>query len=161
MTRKFQLNDRVRKTRGASWQGRVCGVYSTSLTPYGYAVESEREPGSVQIYPEGALEALEDEWHSREEGEAPQLAVARAALEHDRSVVAERLLEIRTVLAGRTWLREGRGPFAWNDTRYQQEFGQALDEIEAALQPLAKIAADWSNCPTTWQEIQAARKEEK
>jgi hypothetical protein len=53
--RKFKLHDRVSKTRGSSWTGRVCGFYSTSLTPIGYCVESENEPGSVQIYPEGAL----------------------------------------------------------------------------------------------------------
>lgn len=52
----FRKGDRVRKTKGASWQGRIVGFYSTNLTPIGYAVESEREPGSVQIYPEGALE---------------------------------------------------------------------------------------------------------
>lgn len=56
--RRFVLGDRVRKMKGSSWQGRVCGFYSTSLTPVGYAVESEREPGSVQIYPEAALEAV-------------------------------------------------------------------------------------------------------
>lgn len=55
---KFGLGDRVRKTKGSSWQGRVVGFYSTELTPIGYAVESEREPGSVQIYPESALAAL-------------------------------------------------------------------------------------------------------
>lgn len=72
MTRKFQLNDRVRKTRGSSWQGRVCGLYSTSLTPYGYCIESEREPGSVQNYPEGALEAVldDEEEHRRHRDEA-------------------------------------------------------------------------------------------
>ena len=53
---KFKRGDRVRKISGSSWQGRVCGEYSTSLTPEGYAVESEREPGSVQIYPAAALE---------------------------------------------------------------------------------------------------------
>jgi hypothetical protein len=56
--RRFALGDRVRKAKGSSWQGRVCGFYTTSLTPVGYAVESEREPGSVQIYPEAALEAV-------------------------------------------------------------------------------------------------------
>lgn len=55
---KFKLGDRVRKTKGSSWQGRVVGFYSTTLTPIGYAVESEREPGSVQIYPEAALEEV-------------------------------------------------------------------------------------------------------
>lgn len=57
-SRRFTLKDRVRKTKGSSWQGRVVGFYSTELTPIGYCVESEREPGSVQIYPESALEAL-------------------------------------------------------------------------------------------------------
>ncbi len=37
------------------WTGLVVGFYSTSLTPIGYAIESENEPGSVQIYPESAL----------------------------------------------------------------------------------------------------------
>jgi hypothetical protein len=55
--RTFAIGDRVRKRRGSSWQGRVVGFYSTGLTPEGYAVESEREPGSVQIYPLAALEA--------------------------------------------------------------------------------------------------------
>lgn len=57
----FCKGDRVRKRKGASWQGRVCGYYSTALTPEGYCVESERETGSVQIYPESALERVPDE----------------------------------------------------------------------------------------------------
>jgi hypothetical protein len=55
---KFQIGDRVRKTKGSSWQGRVVGTYQTTLTPEGYCVESEREPGSVQIYPAAALESV-------------------------------------------------------------------------------------------------------
>jgi dihydrofolate reductase (trimethoprim resistance protein) len=55
---KFNLGDRVRKKSGAAWQGRVVGWYSTSLTPEGYAVESESHPGSVQIYPVAALERV-------------------------------------------------------------------------------------------------------
>lgn len=55
--RRFALGDRVRKSKGSSWQGRVVGFYSTDLTPVGYCVESEREIGSVQLYPEAALEA--------------------------------------------------------------------------------------------------------
>lgn len=58
LVRKYRLGDRVRKVRGSSWQGRVVGFYSTDLTAIGYCVESEREPGSVQLYPEGALEAV-------------------------------------------------------------------------------------------------------
>jgi R67 dihydrofolate reductase len=55
---RFQLGDRVTKTKGSSWTGRVVGFYSTDLTPEGYAVESETERGSVQIYPAAALAAL-------------------------------------------------------------------------------------------------------
>jgi hypothetical protein len=54
---RFKVGDRVTKIKGSSWTGRVVGVYETSLTPIGYCVESEREPGSVQIYPESALAA--------------------------------------------------------------------------------------------------------
>jgi hypothetical protein len=52
---------RVRKKFGSSWHGRIVGVYRTANTPVGYAVESEREPGSVQIYPASALEVIPDE----------------------------------------------------------------------------------------------------
>lgn len=54
----FSVGDRVRKIKGSSWQGIVVGHYSTTLTPEGYCVESEREPGSVQIYPASALELV-------------------------------------------------------------------------------------------------------
>jgi hypothetical protein len=56
---KFRLGDRVRKTSGSEWQGRIVGTYSTELTPEGYAVESEAHKGSVQIYPAKALEEVE------------------------------------------------------------------------------------------------------
>jgi hypothetical protein len=55
--RKFGLGDLVTKTKGSSWTGHVVGFYSTAMTPVGYAVESETEAGSVQIYPEAALAA--------------------------------------------------------------------------------------------------------
>lgn len=55
---KFKRGDRVQKTKGSAWRGHVVGTYSTSLTPEGYNVESENEPGSVQLYPAAALETL-------------------------------------------------------------------------------------------------------
>jgi len=57
----MKLGDRVRKKNGSSWQGVIVGSYSTALTPVGWCVESEREPGSVQIYPEKALELVPEE----------------------------------------------------------------------------------------------------
>lgn len=54
----YTLGTRMRKKSGSSWQGKVVGYYSTELTPEGYCIESEREPGSVQIYPASALEVV-------------------------------------------------------------------------------------------------------
>lgn len=55
----WKIGTRLRKKTGSSWQGRVVGYYSTAFTPVGYAVESERETGSVQIYPASALEPVD------------------------------------------------------------------------------------------------------
>lgn len=54
---QFHMGAFVKKrgTKG-QWHGRVVGFYSASCTPIGYAVESWLEKGSVQIYPESALE---------------------------------------------------------------------------------------------------------
>lgn len=60
MKRKYKLGDELRKIRGSQWKGRVVGFYSTKLTPIGYAIESKYEKGSVQIYPETALEYDKD-----------------------------------------------------------------------------------------------------
>jgi hypothetical protein len=51
----WPIGTEVVKTKGSSWRGRVVGYYSTDQTKEGYAVESEFEPGSVQIYPKSAL----------------------------------------------------------------------------------------------------------
>ena len=58
MKAKFRIDDRVRKTKGSEWQGKIVGTYSTGLTPEGYCVESEVHKGSVQIYPASALESV-------------------------------------------------------------------------------------------------------
>lgn len=59
-TSKYQFHDRVTKISGSSWTGRVCGFYSTALTPIGYCIESDTETGSVQVYPEKALKEAPD-----------------------------------------------------------------------------------------------------
>lgn len=56
---KFKLGERVFKTKGSHWSGYVVGTYSTTLTPEGYCIESDKHRGSVQIYPAAALELIE------------------------------------------------------------------------------------------------------
>ena len=53
---KFKLGDKVHKPKGANWSGTIVGTYSSTFTEEGYAVESDKHLGVVQIYPVGALE---------------------------------------------------------------------------------------------------------
>ena len=55
---KFIFGSLVRKKSGSEWQGHIVGWYITGRTKTGYAVESESHLGSVQIYPESALELV-------------------------------------------------------------------------------------------------------
>ncbi len=52
---RWPIGTLVEKIKGAFWRGKICGYYSTSLTPEGYCVESDYEPGSVQLYPRASL----------------------------------------------------------------------------------------------------------
>ena len=54
---KFQMGDYVAKKGRALWRGKIVGWYRTDVTKLGYAIESYFELGSVQIYPETAIEA--------------------------------------------------------------------------------------------------------
>jgi hypothetical protein len=82
----------------------------------------------------------------------------RHVLERDRTAVADGLSAIKSAIGGRAWLRESRGSYRYDDERWKSEFGAALDEIEAALEPLRKVAGDWSDCPTAPVEIAHARR---
>lgn len=88
-----------------------------------------------------------------------ELESLRLCIEHDRSAVADGVTTLKKVLAQREGLQEGRGPYEWDDERYQSEFVAAYIEIRAALEPLAKMAADWSNCPMTAAEVAKARRD--
>lgn len=78
-------------------------------------------------------------------------------LEYDRSEVAGGIAAVENAIKGREWLREGRGCYEYDDDRWKDEFGGALDEIREALQPLRRIAKDWSDCPTEPDDIKQAR----
>ena len=69
---KFQIGTKVEKVRGSCWRGRVVGFYSATLTEMGYAVESDYEPGNVQVYPEVALRAVEETSYTLRPDEMPK-----------------------------------------------------------------------------------------
>lgn len=109
MSQRFNLGDKVRKTKGSNWHGTVVGTYSTDLTPEGYAVESATERGSVQIYPAAALELWEEPAGMRDEFEE---AYARRAGCNVDSLRAARWGEngYRDPFAAAAW-------FGWVDAR--------------------------------------------
>ena len=75
----------------------------------------------------------------------------RDVIERDRTKTAEVISTAREVVASRAWLAEGRGSYAFDDETYQSEFGAAVTEMLAALDPLRALAADWSDCPKDFQ----------
>jgi hypothetical protein len=82
----------------------------------------------------------------------------RLVIERDRSNVARGVAGIKKAISAYRWLIDGgRGSYAWDDDRWRDEFGRAVNAIEDALAPLAKIAADLSNSPTNSAEVHAAR----
>ena len=81
-----------------------------------------------------------------------------AVIERDRTTVADGIQAIRKAISSHEWLRLGRGSYEWDDDRWKDEFGAAIDAIETALDPLRKVAIDWSDCPTRTEEIMAARR---
>jgi len=90
------------------------------------------------------------------EGEAERLA---HVIDRDRYIVAAALQDINGVLHSYNHLAEpGRGSYAWDDDRYQAEFGNALDALKRALAPLSLMAADKSDCTTDPEKVAAARK---
>lgn len=82
----------------------------------------------------------------------------RDVLDTERYKIAIALQGIKRAIDGRRWLSEpGRGSYTYDDERYQTEFGAALDEIATALEPLRKIAGDWSDCPRDPLRVAANR----
>jgi hypothetical protein len=82
---------------------------------------------------------------------------AEMALEHDRTQVAEHVTAMKNTLQNYAWLLDGRGSYEWNDDRYRLEFQTVCTAMQKHVEVLARIAADWSNCPTKWDDVQAAR----
>jgi peptidyl-tRNA hydrolase len=84
-------------------------------------------------------------------------SVLESVIERDRSIFADCVTAIKKELESYQWLREGRGPYEWDDDKWHQEFAEAYKSIMSALEPAVKLAGDLSNSPKKWEEVQAAR----
>ena len=89
---------------------------------------------------------------------ASMYANAEAAIERDRSTLADFLTALNREFESRFWLTEGRGSYEWDDDRYREEFHDAVVSIKKILKPLAAMAADLSNSPKTTAEAIEARR---
>lgn len=81
----------------------------------------------------------------------------RAVNERDRTQVAIGINAVIEAIRKREWLRLGRGSYEWNDDRWMDEFGQAIDEIQAALNELREVSLDHSDCPVSREDVLKAR----
>lgn len=146
---QFKIGDTVCKTKGSKWQGKIVGQYSTALTPNGYAVESDTETGSVQIYPASALELAAAGAIS---GRAEQLI---ACLEAEVKSRDARLLEMDAqcmlagvaldlVVAEATQLRAELAVMTQHADNYSKMFEDAAEELATIKEqePVAYIPVD-------------------
>ena len=79
-------------------------------------------------------------------------------IDRDRYAAAACVGAIEHVLHARRWLREaGRGSYAYDDERYQEEFGLAFDEIQEALRPMRALSKDKTDCTRDEDKVKAAR----
>jgi len=78
-------------------------------------------------------------------------------LEHDRTLVADCVTAATKAVQMRDWLTEGRGPYEWNDDNWHKEFYAAATEFLTAIEPMRKVAADWSGCPKDAEAVAKAR----
>lgn len=86
-----------------------------------------------------------------------ELAATQRQIEADRSSIAEITSALKAEIASHWGITEGRGVYEWDDDRYREEFSTALRSINAAVEPLCKMGADLSRCPTTGKELVKAR----
>jgi hypothetical protein len=103
------------------------------------------------------LTLLSDSQLANQERLAEELAAAGNAMERDRTSLAAAVTGITKAIKMRDWLAESRGPYEWDDDRFYSEFSAALNEILQAIEPLRKIAADWTGCPKDAASVEAAR----
>ena len=77
--------------------------------------------------------------------------------ERERTTLAAAVQGIDQGMAPHMWLVTSRGSYAWDDDRYREEFGAAMEKVTAAIAPLRRIAVDWSRSPKTAAEVESAR----
>ncbi len=80
------------------------------------------------------------------------------ALECDRTAISRHITRIQAIVGQYCGLTESRGSYEWDDDQYREESGRALKAFQQAIEPMKKVAADWSNCPQTQAELLEALK---
>ena len=95
--------------------------------------------------------------HIREYDANRKVAELGEQLEHDRTLVADCVTLVHQAILRYGWLTEGRGPYEWDDDRWREEFSAAAKTFSDAIEPMRKVAADWSGCPKGGENIANAR----
>ena len=84
----------------------------------------------------------------------------KRVIEHDRTLINRIYCKINQAINGHAWLlEEQRGSYAYDDTRYYNEFGDCLRNIRLEIEDLKEIGSNWVDCPLDTNEIILARKD--
>jgi hypothetical protein len=128
-----------------------------------YRVVHELKDCRSAITEQAALELRLSDQHATIVRDAATIERLRGALqeaeganERDRTLLHRAVHDIDSEIKGRMWLLDGRGCYEWDDDKYRQEFGWAVNAIEAKLEVLRKISGDLKNCPKSDAEVAAA-----
>jgi hypothetical protein len=83
----------------------------------------------------------------------------RGKLERERTWACTWIERMRAAIRSHCGNAESRGCYEWDDDEYRKEFARALDTISGALDRAERDthARDWTDCPTTQAEVDAAR----
>lgn len=91
---------------------------------------------------------------ARERAENTRL---RIAIEADRTLFHCAVKRCKQAIGGFEWLCDSRGPYEWDDEKYQTEFTDAFHTITGALNEVADAAGNMADRLPTNEQEQAAR----
>jgi hypothetical protein len=89
-----------------------------------------------------------------------ELRRLKRVIERERTWAAEWLDRMRAVLRQHSWLKDGRGPYEYDDDRILGEFAEVWKNLDAAIGRAERDlnATDHTDCPTEENEIVEARR---
>lgn len=76
-----------------------------------------------------------------------RVTALKKTIDQERQCVHDASDVLRKAVGSRRWMCDSRGVFGFDDPTFQGEFGDAIREIDAALDPLVELSRNLKDCP--------------